>query len=514
MTEEQELPPQTARRWLGVVGIFVAPTTLITGLCYFFGAVATRERLRYFAVDPQSLGFTTTDYVVMNVKLMFFPLVRLLLVFVIVVWAAVVVHRLTQFRRHRRVIRAFAWLATAVALVSLGISISWLLFEAPELRSPNLIASLIGGGTGLLVAGYWMLSITRNSHDAPARRFPTAERMSLGIAAAVMVAALFWLADTYAAEFGHKLGQHDAGEIWADDTGVLLNTKEPLDIPAGLADLVKITRVQSDDPGAAITYRYECLRKIELRANRWVLVPAKWKHDKGFALTITPEASNRIVTRPVDASVTGNNPNVSPYWQCPEVVPHFEESDLEPMLLGPDEISGRLGVEKLSSATAPAFAGEDQGSPASNDCARVADPDPAAAFRDSGFIASRGMRLVSGDPTQGLVVDENVWEFENASKASEFIINTVTAWLNCQHAVVDVRNGTVVEKQTLGGAGVVNDIDVLDSSIPAVPLRNCSHAIAAKSNVVVDVHLCGTRNSAAAVPLVSQIRDNIPTDLK
>jgi hypothetical protein len=31
---------------------------------------------------------------------------------------------------------------------------------------------------------------------------------------------------------------------------------------------------------------------------------------------------------------------------------------------------------------------------------------------------------------------------------------------------------------------------------------------------VVDVHLCGTRNSAAAVPLVSQMRDNIPTDLK
>ena len=29
-------------KWFGIVGLFVAPTTLITSLCYFYGYVATR----------------------------------------------------------------------------------------------------------------------------------------------------------------------------------------------------------------------------------------------------------------------------------------------------------------------------------------------------------------------------------------------------------------------------------------------------------------------------------------
>ena len=44
-------------------GLFVAPTTLITLLCYFYGYVATRTYFSYFGVDTDAIGFTTTDYV-------------------------------------------------------------------------------------------------------------------------------------------------------------------------------------------------------------------------------------------------------------------------------------------------------------------------------------------------------------------------------------------------------------------------------------------------------------------
>jgi hypothetical protein len=55
---------QSTQRWLGLVALFVAPTSLLTGLCYFFGLVYLRSRLDYFGIDPSTLGLTTADYVV------------------------------------------------------------------------------------------------------------------------------------------------------------------------------------------------------------------------------------------------------------------------------------------------------------------------------------------------------------------------------------------------------------------------------------------------------------------
>jgi hypothetical protein len=509
MTDEREPLPQVAHRWLGVVGLFIAPTTLISGLCYFFGAVYTRQRLQYFAVDSQSLDFTTADYVTANVKVFFFAIVRVLFVCAVLVWVAVALRRLAESGRCTRALRIAGWVAIAFALGGLGTAISWLLFEYPRLNSPVLITALIGAGTGLLVAGYWVLVITPSGEQRePARRFATAERISLGIAAAVMVAALFWLTDIYAAGFGERDGRYMAEALWTADVGVVMDTKEPLAMPSDLSDLMKVTKLPPDGPGAGVTYRYECLRKVEVRNNRWVLVPAKWTRDKGFAVTVTPDSSNRILTRPVDAQVTGKSPNVFPYWQCPEAVRTFDNSDLETMLLDPDEARKHLGAERLVSVAPPAA--EPADSVRQPSCAQAADQNPTAAFRDSGFVAGSGRKLTDGGTPPRLSVDESVVTFANPAKAADFIIKTENAWLQCRNAVVNIRNGDVVEQRTLGGVGEGDGIIVLDSAAPGDRGMRCSHAIAAKSNVVVDVHVCGSDTPAAARPLASAIRDGIP----
>lgn len=513
MTDEKESPQQTAHRWLGLVGVFIAPTTLITGLCYFFGSVYTRERLQYFAVDSQSLGFTTADYVAMNVGVFFFPVMRLLLVCALVVWAAVAIRRLAESGRWTRALRMAAWVPIASAVLSLGVAFSWLLFEYPRLSKPIVITTLIGAGTALLVAGYWMLVITRTgAKGETADRFASAERVSLGIAAAVMVAALFWLTDIYAAGMGERDGEYIARDLWGSDVGVVLDTTEPLSIPPDLAELVAVTKVPPENPDAGPTYRYECLRRLEVRNNRWVLVPAKWKSDKGFAITVTPDSSNRILTRPADAESTGRNPNVFRYWQCPEVVRTFDDSDLEQMLLGPEEAQQHLGAERLVKVPVPAAPPRDVATQPSDDCARAADPNPAAAFRGSGSVTGgRGFKLTDGGTLPRLSVDESVVTFGNPARAAEFIMETVDAWLHCQNTVVNVSNGNVVEQRSLGGVGERDGIFVLDNSIPGDRVSNCSHAIAAKSNVVADVHLCGLDRPAAATEIVSAIREKVPS---
>ena len=73
-------------KWFGIVGLFVAPTTLITSLCYFYGYVATRSYFLYFGVDTDAIGFTTTDYLMRSVPALYVPLVVGLLIWVAMLW--------------------------------------------------------------------------------------------------------------------------------------------------------------------------------------------------------------------------------------------------------------------------------------------------------------------------------------------------------------------------------------------------------------------------------------------
>lgn len=71
---EPETSPtqQSLTRWLGVVSIFIAPTTVVTGLCYYFGYVSTRANLAYFGVDSDAVGYATGDYLIKSVSVLLY----------------------------------------------------------------------------------------------------------------------------------------------------------------------------------------------------------------------------------------------------------------------------------------------------------------------------------------------------------------------------------------------------------------------------------------------------------
>lgn len=62
-------------KWIGVVAGVVAPTTVITGLCYYFGFVSARAYFAYFGVDTESFQYSTTDYVLRSVSVLYPALV-------------------------------------------------------------------------------------------------------------------------------------------------------------------------------------------------------------------------------------------------------------------------------------------------------------------------------------------------------------------------------------------------------------------------------------------------------
>ena len=119
-----------------------------------------------------------------------------------------------------------------------------------------------------------------------------AERASLVVAAAAIVLSLFQLVAIYATFRGEDDAQNAQGELWFRETAVVLDTPQRLAAPS---DLIVETRLWPQDPEAEPTLlRYECFRVLAVRGDQWVLVPAKWTNEWGYAVMIRADSSNRI----------------------------------------------------------------------------------------------------------------------------------------------------------------------------------------------------------------------------
>jgi hypothetical protein len=107
-----------------------------------------------------------------------------------------------------------------------------------------------------------------------------------------------------------------------------------------------------------------------------------------------------------------------------------------------------------------------------------------------------------------------VIEFETPHRAADFINTIKSTWQGCAHTALTLTNGGSTRPYKLGDfadgkdAGNVATIAVTAPDGP--PLTDCSHAVAAKSNVVVDVEVCGSEAHDEALTIVNKIRDKFP----
>ena len=313
---QQEQPrQQVLTRWIGVVSIFVAPTTIVTGLCFYFGYVSTRAYLAYFGVDSDAVGFSTGDYMLKSVSVLYPPLVTLLLIWAVALWGGEYARRTLKRGRHLRLVRAGAIGLGAVGAVAMvrglvGVlewpHLSWLGGE--EWTPIALVA-----GVSAIGLGYWIITASRTG---PARVIAPAERITVGLACAVMVLALFWIANIFANAYGDNRAKAYAASLWTKQTTIALYTNQRLDAPSNMV----VETPLAQEPGVA-SYRYQCFRGLTVHGTRWVLLPARWTPQFGYAVILDVGASNRIsVTR-----LQGIADTPAADWngsrQCPEVAP-------------------------------------------------------------------------------------------------------------------------------------------------------------------------------------------------
>lgn len=504
MSDETRSLPQSAERWLSLAALVVAPTSLITGLCYFYGLLFIHDRLHYFGVDPSTLGYTSADYAVTTIRVFFFAAFRVLIVMALLVALTVGVRRWAASERRIPLLRTVAWLSAAAGAAGLIVAVIWLTSEYSMINlvikgaPPIYMAGLIVAGIALLAAGYSVLALTGGVGNLG--RLPkTAERTMLVLAVITTVAALFWVTKIYASDQGKRDGAFAAGVLWAADgeyTAVQLDTTEVLGIPGSL---VKKSTLPAEGPPAAPVYRYQCLRVLEAHGGRYVLVPARWSRENGYAITVTPDASHRI-TGVVNSTQVAKGGTVDPYWQCPEVVRVFQPSDLESVLLSAETTQTLSGADRLS-VTGPDTITPDRDNTATpNECV----PED---FLTKTPIA-RG-REFTGD---GAWVRERAMMFDNPAQAEEFMAGALDRWNACTGKTAAVNRHGEAQTRTLGTLGVQERILSMSDSASSNATPDCTQALAAKSNIVVAVDVCGTKQPALAVAVAYAMRNRIPTD--
>ena len=316
VSEEGDKPtPPAIHRWIGIVGLFVAPTTVITSLCYFYGYASARKYFDYFGIDSNAIGFTTSDYVIRSVRALYLPIVLLLLVWLILLWAVPYVRTFVNGGSRPGLLRAVAW--TLIAIGTLGLVRGIVGMTAPSLKLDRIAALTPVGlclGSAALVIGVWMVAASRTTKPLA---FEAAPRSSLVVAGAAIVVGLFWITQEYAIFRGEDDAKTTNAQLWTRETGVVLDTRDRLAPPAAL---IKETRLAPEDPALEPTlFRYECFRTLAVQGDRWVLIPAKWTIENGYAVIVTAGPANRISVNKLLGIAKTDAGKWNSGWQCPEV---------------------------------------------------------------------------------------------------------------------------------------------------------------------------------------------------
>ena len=111
------------------------------------------------------------------------------------------------------------------------------------------------------------------------------------------------------------------------------------------------------------------------------------------------------------------------------------------------------------------------------------------AYSASGYVAARGKKIAENLNSVAHDIDEAVVAFQSPSEARKFVGTARAAWEGCGGTSV-TYTGTdrVVQPWTLGMPRTVGEIIAINNE--TIDEWGCGHAVASKSNVVVDVDAC------------------------
>ena len=111
-------------------------------------------------------------------------------------------------------------------------------------------------------------------------------------------------------------------------------------------------------------------------------------------------------------------------------------------------------------------------------------------------------------------VDQGAVAFPSADAATRFVVRTVLGWERCADVhlgVTDPPPDPVTVYFTLGFTSTRDDVATVVNTVEGGEGMGCARGITSRSNVVIDVYVCGqTITAAQPVAVVNAIADKMP----
>ena len=266
-----------ARSAIEIVGLVIAPTTLVTALAFYFGWVQTNARSAYFGIDASTLGYSTQDYVLRSANVLFVPIGLLL----VVALGALFVHGFATPRLADPRIRLAARAAVVAGAVLFAVGVVAIL--RPLSFSPPYLLATAGPGLGIALLSYGRHLLARTAPSGPAR--------TPGAVTALVVLVIVLSAFASAAQYADALGRHRAADINLESRPrVTVFAPKALDIQGPGVTTRRLT--------GAYGYRYDGLRLLVRSDDKYFLLPDGWTRASGTAIVLADDPGYRFEFAP------------------------------------------------------------------------------------------------------------------------------------------------------------------------------------------------------------------------
>jgi hypothetical protein len=256
-----------------VLGGIVAPTTLLTGLLYYFGWLHAYYLFGYFGINSTTLGFSTVDYLMRSVDALYIPLTVAAVVALVALWgnaAVLPALRAGSPALRSRFLRTVTALGIALALTGGALT---LLIEGGS--SGYAALAPVGFAAGVVVLGYavHMRRILRPKAQQARAAAGWADAAEWMITFFLVAISLF----TAASDYAGGVGVTRARQLMADlpnQPAVVLYSQHNLDLPP-----TGITETRCANANAGYRYRYDGLVLVLESGGKYVLLPRQWTRD-------------------------------------------------------------------------------------------------------------------------------------------------------------------------------------------------------------------------------------------
>jgi hypothetical protein len=284
-TVEQPVEDGRHRFWRSATEVLaiVGPTSLLTGILYYFGYVSTKAFYNYFGISLSALNFSASNYLVHSADTFFKPAATLLIVSIVLLIAHQLLRQALS-RAGKRWARGVALCLCSLAIVLAGVGLLGLHGWLPGLTSPFSLAA-----SGLLLEySAWVASRYAVPQPRIDALINTGVNLRRGLIAALVLIATFWTVT----DLAYRQGIANARlveQVLPLESQAVVYSQNDLHLSGPYVGVAVLS-----GKNTAYHFRYNGLRPLVYANNRWFLLPVGWTHNNGLTVIVLQDDPDRV----------------------------------------------------------------------------------------------------------------------------------------------------------------------------------------------------------------------------